>query len=98
MKNVLNRLQDSKREMEEKLNQAITDTKSYAELVENAPTSEKYLTTIGKNIDLSTIMEETKNAKLIEKKEKKLDDGKHFFNITNTRWYFLHRQELERVV
>lgn len=78
MKNVLNRLQDSKREMEEKLNQAITDTKSYAESVENAPTSEKYLTTIGKNIDLSTIMEETKNAKLIEKKRRNLTMGNIF--------------------
>ena len=64
--------------MEEKLNQAITDTKSYAESVENAPTSEKYLTTIGKNIDLSTIMEETKNAKLIEKKRRNLTMGNIF--------------------
>ena len=78
MKNVLNRLQDSKRDMEEKLTPAITDTKSYAESVENAPTSEKYLTTIGKNIDLSTIMEETKNAKLIEKKRRNLTMGNIF--------------------
>ena len=64
--------------MEEKLNQTIADTKRYAESVENAPTSEKYLTTIGKNIDLSAIMEETKNAKLTEEKEKKLHVGQDF--------------------
>ena len=35
MKNLLNELQDSKREMEEKLNHMMTQTKSYAELVQN---------------------------------------------------------------
>lgn len=64
--------------MEENLNQVIIQTKSYAESVQNGTTSEKNQTTIEKNIDLSDIMKETKNAKLTHKKKKKLDVEKGF--------------------
>ena len=41
MKNLLNELQDSKREMEKKLNHVMTQTKSYAESVQNASQEKK---------------------------------------------------------
>ena len=50
----------------------MTQTKNYAESVLNAPPSEKNQTPIGTNIDFCVIMKETKNAELIEEKEKKL--------------------------
>ena len=69
MKNLLNELQDSKREMEEKLNHAMIQTKSCAESVQNT-SQEKNQTPNGTNIDFHAIMEETKNAELVEEKEK----------------------------
>lgn len=64
--------------MEENLNQVIIQTKSYAESVQNGTTSEKNQTTIEKNIDLSAIMKETKNAKLTHKKRRNLTLRKVF--------------------
>ena len=64
MKNLLDELEDSKREMEPKLNHVMIQTKSYAESVQNTPN--------GTNIDFCAIMKETKNAELLEEKEKKL--------------------------
>ena len=66
MKNLLNEIQDSKREMGVKLNQALTKTKSYALPVQNATTSEKNQTSIETNIVVRANMVETKNAELIE--------------------------------
>ena len=70
MKNLLNELQDSKREMEEKLNHVMIQTKSYAESVQNT-SQEKNKTPDRTHIDFRAIMEETKNAELVEEKEKK---------------------------
>ena len=66
MKNLLNEIQDSKREMGVKLNQALTKTKSYALPVQNATTSEKNQTSIETNIVVRANMVDTKNAELIE--------------------------------
>ena len=66
MKNLLNEIQDSKREMGVKLNQALTKTKSYAQSVQNATPSEKNQTSIETNIVVRANMVETKNAELIE--------------------------------
>ena len=66
MKNLLHEIQDSKREMGVKLNQALTKTKSYAQSVQNATTSEKNQTSIETNIVVRANMVETKNAELIE--------------------------------
>ena len=66
MKNLLNEIQDSKREMGVKLNQALTKTKSYAQSVQNATTSEKNQTSIETNIVVRANLVETKNAELIE--------------------------------
>ena len=71
MKNLLNELQDSNREMEEKLNYVMIQTKSYAEPVQNTSQG-KNQTPYGTYIDFCAIMEETKNAELVEEKEKKL--------------------------
>ena len=71
MKNLLNEIQDSKREMEEKLNHVMIQTKSYAQSVQNT-SQEKNQTANGTYIDFCAIMEETKNAELVEEKEKKL--------------------------
>ena len=56
MKNLLNELQDSKREMEEKLNHVMVQTKSYAESVQTTSLA---------------IMGETKYVELVEEKQKK---------------------------
>ena len=77
MKNLFNELQDSKREMEEELNHVMIWTKSYAESVQNT-SQEKNQTPNGTYIDFRVIMEETKNAELVEEKEKKL----RFRNLT----------------
>ena len=69
MKNLLNELQDSKGEMEEKLNHVMIQTKSYTESVQNT-SQEKNQTPNGTKIDFRAIMEETKNAELVEEKEK----------------------------
>ena len=74
-KNLLNELQDSKREMEQKLNHVMIQTKRYAESVQNT-SQEKNQTPNGSYIDLRAIMEETKNAELVEEKEKKLRSKK----------------------
>ena len=71
MKNLINELQDSKRKMEEKLNHLMIQTKLYAELVQKT-SREKNQTPNWTYIDFRAIMEETKNAELIEVKEKKL--------------------------
>ena len=71
MKNLLNELEDSKREMEKKLNHVMIQTKSYAESVQNT-SQDKNQTPNGTYIDFRAIMEETKNAELVEEKEKKL--------------------------
>ena len=71
MKNLLNELQDCKREMEEKLNHVMIQTKIYAESVQNT-SQEKNQTPNGTNIDFRAIVEETKNVELVEKKERKL--------------------------
>ena len=71
MKNLLNELQDSKREMEEKLNHVMIPTKSYAESVQYT-SLEKNQTPSGTYIDFRAIMEETQNAEIVEEKEKKL--------------------------
>ena len=70
-KNLLNELQDSKREMEKKLNHVMIQTKSYAESVQNT-SQEKNQTPNGTYIDFRVILEETKNTELVEEKEKKL--------------------------
>ena len=67
MKNLLNELQDSKREMEEKLNHVMIQTNSYTKSVQNT-SQEKNQTPNGTYIDFCAIMEETKNAELFEKK------------------------------
>ena len=67
----MNELQDSKREMEEKLNHAMVQTKSYAESVQNT-SHVKNQTPNGTCIDFRAIKEETKNSELVEEKEKKL--------------------------
>ena len=46
MKNLFNEIQDIKREMDEKLNQEMTKTKSYAESVRNAIPTEKNQTSL----------------------------------------------------
>ena len=61
MKNLLNELQDSKREMEEKLSDVMIQTQSYAESVQNT-SQEKNQTPNGTYIDYRAIMEEIKNA------------------------------------
>ena len=74
-KNLLNELQDSKTEMEEKLNHAMIQTKSYAESVQNTSqekNQQNMPTPSGTYIDFCAIMEETKNAELAEQKENKL--------------------------
>ena len=76
MKNLLNELQDSKREMEEKLNHVMIQTKSCAESVQNT-SQEKNQTPNGTNIDFRAIMEETKNAELVEEKEKPFQEPHH---------------------
>ena len=57
--------------MEEKLNHMIIQTKSGAESVQNT-SQEKNQTPNGTYIDFRAIMEEIKNAELVEQKEKKL--------------------------
>ena len=71
MKNLCNELQDSKREMEEKLNDVMIQTQCYAESVQNN-SQEKNQTPNGTCIDFRAIFEETKNAELVEEKERKL--------------------------
>ena len=46
-KKLLNALPDSRREMQEKLKQVMTQTKSCTESVQNAPSAEKNQTLIG---------------------------------------------------
>ena len=58
MINLLIKLEDSKREMVEKLNHVMIQTKSYAESVQN--TSQENQTPNGRYIDFPAIMEETK--------------------------------------
>ena len=70
MKNLLKELQDSKREMEEKLNRVMIQTKNYAESVQNT-SHEKNQTPNGTDIDFRAIREETKNAELVEENETK---------------------------
>ena len=70
MKNVFNELQDSKREIEEKLNHVMIQRKSCAESVQNT-SQEKNQSPNGTHIDFRAIMEETKNAELVKEKEKK---------------------------
>ena len=50
----------------------MTQTKSFAESAQNALPTEKNQIPIATNTDFCAIMEETKNVKLIEEKEKKL--------------------------
>ena len=69
LKNLLNALHITQREIEEKLNQVIAQTKSYTESIQNAPVSEKSQTPIRKN---TVIMEETENAESINEIENKL--------------------------
>ena len=57
--------------MEEKLNHVMIQIKSYAESVQNN-SKEKNQTPNGTYIDFHAIMGETKNAELVEEKEKKL--------------------------
>ena len=72
MINLLNELQDSKREMEKKLNHVMIQTKRcYAESVQNT-SQDKNQTPNGTYINFCAIMEETKNAEIVEEKEKKL--------------------------
>ena len=59
MINLLIKLEDSKREMVEKLNHVIIQTKSYAESVRNT-SQEENQTLNGRYINFSAIMEETK--------------------------------------
>ena len=70
MKNLLNELQDSKREMEEKINNVMIQTKRYAESVHIS--EEKNQTPNGTYIYFRAIMEETKNTELVEEKGNKL--------------------------
>ena len=70
MKNLFNELQDSKREIAEKLNHVMIQTKSYAESVQNT-SQEKNQSPNGTHIDFRAIVEETKNAELVKEKEKK---------------------------
>ena len=71
MKNLINELQDSKREMEEKPNYAMHQTKTDAESVQNT-SQQKNQTPNRRYIDFRAITEETKNPELFEEKEKKL--------------------------
>ena len=71
MKNLINELQDSKREMEEKPNYAMHQTKTDVESVQNT-SQEKNQTPNRIYINFRAIMEETKNPGLFEEKEKKL--------------------------
>ena len=71
MKKLLKELQDNKREKEDKLNQVIIQTKSCADQCK-IPHKRTNQTPNGTYIEFSTIMEETKNAELVEEKEKKL--------------------------
>ena len=59
MINLLIKLDDSKREMVEKLNHVMIQTKTYAESVQNT-SQEKNQNPNGRNIDFRAIMEETK--------------------------------------
>ena len=70
MKNLLNELQDSKREMEEKINNVMIQTKRYAESVHIS--EEKNQTPNGTYIYFRAIMEQTKNTELVEEKGNKL--------------------------
>ena len=70
MKNLLNELQDSKREVEKKLNHVMIQTKNYAESVQNT-SQEKNQTLNGTYNDFRVIVEETRNAELVEEKQKK---------------------------
>ena len=71
MKNLLNELEDIKRETEQKLNHAMIQTKSYTESVQNT-SQEKNQTPSLTYIDFRAIMEETTNVELVEEKENKL--------------------------
>ena len=71
MKSLLNKLQDSRRKMEEKRNHVIIQTKRGAESVQNTSQEENH-TPNGTYIDFLAIMEEIKNTEWIEEKEKKL--------------------------
>ena len=70
MKNLFNELQDSKREIAEKLNHVMIQTKSYAESVQNT-SQEKNQSPNGTHIDFRAIMEETKNAELVKEKKRR---------------------------
>ena len=70
MKNLFNELQDSKREIEEKLNHVMIQRKSCAESVQNT-SQEKNQSPNGTHIDFRAIMEETKNAELVKEKKRR---------------------------
>ena len=80
MKNLCNELQDSKREMEEKLNDVMIQTQCYAESVQNN-SQEKNQTPNGTCNDFRAIFEETKNAELVEEKERKLRSKNPLFMV-----------------
>ena len=61
MKSLLNKLQDSRRKMEEKRNHVIIQTKRGAESVQNTSQEENH-TPNGTYIDFLAIMEEIKNT------------------------------------
>ena len=69
MKNLLDKLQDSKKEMKEKLNHVMVQRKSYAESVQST-TQEKNHTPNETYIDFRAIMEGSKNAEIVEEKER----------------------------
>ena len=70
MKNLFNELQDSKREIEEKLNHVMIQRKSCAESVQNT-SQEKNQSPNGTHIDFRAILEETKTAELVKEKKRR---------------------------
>ena len=72
MINLLIKLEDSKREMVEKLNHVKIQTKSYAKSVQNS-SQEKNQTPNGRYIDFCAIMEETKMKNQFIKKRRIID-------------------------
>ena len=84
VKNLLNELKDSKREMEEKPNHAMLQTKTCAESVQNT-SQEKNQTPNRIYIDFRAIMEATKNPELFEEKEKKLRSKNLIIHVVQLR-------------
>ena len=69
---LLKEVQENNKKMEEKLNQVMSLSNSYANTVKNIQASEKIQTSTNVNTDFRTIMREARNEELVEEQEKRL--------------------------